>query len=338
MARKPRLQFEGAIYHVTFRGNAKMNIFIDDADRIRLKERIAESAEDFHVRVYLYCLMPNHVHLLVETPSGNLSRFMGSVLTGYTVYFNRRHQRVGHLFQGRYGAQIVEGNEYLLKLSRYIHLNPACVPDWPERSLRDRIRALRDYVWSSYRGYVGIVGREEWVQHTPLLAMTSHRKILPETDYQRYVESGLARTDEEFLQCIKNSPWGIGTDAFQRKIRNKYGELAGKRVKEEDITLRRKLKMVPAEVVFDVLSEYGLTNDALSARCRNCFNRSIAAYMLIRQAGWTQRQVAEKLGLRSGSTVSHQIRQLKGKCHKDKRYQNRLDKIEKLIINHYFKG
>jgi putative transposase len=338
MARKPRLQFEGAIYHITFRGNAKMNIFIDDADRIRLKERIAESAEDFHVRVYLYCLMSNHVHLLVETPSGNLSRFMGSVLTGYTVYFNRRHQRVGHLFQGRYGAQIVEGNEYLLKLSRYIHLNPVCVPDRTESSLQDRVQALRNYVWSSYRGYAGITGMEEWVQNMPLLEMISHHKIRPEIAYQRYVESGLARTDEEFLQCIKNSPWGIGTDKFQQKIRSKYGELAGKRVKEEDVTLRRKLKTVPAKIVFDVLSKYGLTNDTIAVRCRNSFDRAITAYMLIRQAGWTQRQAAEKLGLRSGSTVSHQIRRLKEKYHKDKRCHKRLDKIERSIVNRYFKG
>lgn len=122
MARKLRVLYEGALYHVTFRGNARQTVFLNDEDKGRLLSRLAESAEAYQVRIHLYCLMENHVHLLVGTPRANLDRFMGSVLTGYTVYFNRRHNRVGHLMQGRYGAQLVEGDEYLLRLSRYIHL------------------------------------------------------------------------------------------------------------------------------------------------------------------------------------------------------------------------
>jgi len=127
MARKPRALFEGAIYHVTSRGNERRETFRDDRDRERFLERLADSALSHQVRVFLYCLMPNHFHFLVETPLGNLDRFMGSFLTGYTVYFNKRHDRSGHLFQGRYAAQLVEGNDYLLKLSRYVHLNPVQV-------------------------------------------------------------------------------------------------------------------------------------------------------------------------------------------------------------------
>ncbi|HRV31801.1 MAG TPA: transposase, partial [Kiritimatiellia bacterium] len=113
MARKPRALVAGGIYHVTSRGNERQAIFRDDHDRVRFLERLAESASTHQVRVYLYCFMPNHVHLVVETPLANLDRFMGSLLTGYTVYFNHRHGRTGHLMQGRYGAQVVEGNEYL---------------------------------------------------------------------------------------------------------------------------------------------------------------------------------------------------------------------------------
>ena len=99
MARKLRLQFEGALYHVTVRGNGRRKIFLDDADRERLLWRLGESVELYGVRLYLFCLMDNHFHLLVETPRANISRFMQSVLTGYTVYFNRRHNSVGHLLQ-----------------------------------------------------------------------------------------------------------------------------------------------------------------------------------------------------------------------------------------------
>ena len=127
MARKTRLQYEGAIHHVTFRGNARADIFLDDADRERMMESLAERVESYQVRLYLYCLMSNHVHLVVETPQGNLSAFMGSLLTSYTVYFNLRHRRAGHVTQGRYSSPVVEGDDYLLKLSRYVHLNPVQV-------------------------------------------------------------------------------------------------------------------------------------------------------------------------------------------------------------------
>ena len=122
MARLLRVQFPGAIYHVTVRGNERQLIFRDDPDRGRFLERLAQSQELYSVRLYLVCLMPNHLHLLLETPRGNLSNFMARLVTAYTVYDNLRHHRVGHLTQGRYKARMVEGNQYLLKLSRYIHL------------------------------------------------------------------------------------------------------------------------------------------------------------------------------------------------------------------------
>ena len=109
------LQFPEAIYHVTVRGNEPRLIFRDDSDRLRFLERLAQSQELYSIRLYLACLMPNHLHLLLETPGGNLSSFMARLVTAYTVYYNLRHHRVGHLTQGRYRAQMVEGNEYLLK-------------------------------------------------------------------------------------------------------------------------------------------------------------------------------------------------------------------------------
>ena len=124
MPRPLRIEYEGAIYHVTVRGNGRQKIFLSDADRRGLCRRLAESVKSYGVRLYLYCLMDSHFHLVVETPRANLRRFMQSVLTGYTVGFNIRHRRSGHVTQGRYGARLVAGNEYLLKLSRYVHLNP----------------------------------------------------------------------------------------------------------------------------------------------------------------------------------------------------------------------
>ena len=142
MPRQLRVQFPGAIYHVTIRGNGRDDIFVNDHDRERFLRRLAESLETYGVRLYLFCLMSNHVHLVLETPRGNLSRFMQSVETGYTVYYNFRHNRTGHVLQGRYGAKLVEGNEYLLNLSRYVHLNPVFIDKIKNLSLK---KGLKNY-------------------------------------------------------------------------------------------------------------------------------------------------------------------------------------------------
>lgn len=108
MARQLRVEFEGAIYHVMVRGNRRKNVFVDEHDYSRFLQRLSESIGTYNVRVYMFCMMPNHVHLVVETPQANISRFMQSLITGYTVYYNLRHQQCGHLFQGRFKSKIVE--------------------------------------------------------------------------------------------------------------------------------------------------------------------------------------------------------------------------------------
>ena len=124
MARPLRIEYSGAYYHVTSRGNERKAIFRDDRDRERLLELLARAVKDFHLRLHGYVLMTNHYHLLVETPRGGLSRALRYLNGVYTQAFNRRHRRVGHLFQGRYKAILVDKDAYLLELSRYIHLNP----------------------------------------------------------------------------------------------------------------------------------------------------------------------------------------------------------------------
>ena len=118
------MEYPGAYYHVSTRGNERKAIFRDDRDREKLLELLARAVKYFHLRLHGYVLMSNHYHLLVETPRGGLSRALRYLNGVYTQAFNRRHRRVGHLFQGRYKAILVEKDAYLLELSRYIHLNP----------------------------------------------------------------------------------------------------------------------------------------------------------------------------------------------------------------------
>jgi REP element-mobilizing transposase RayT len=124
MARPLRIEYPGAVYHITSRGNAYQDVFLDDADRERFLEVLKQTVDRFNWLCHAYCLMMNHYHLLIETVDPTLSRGMRQLNGVYTQAFNRRHERVGHLFQGRYKAILVEKETYLLELSRYIVLNP----------------------------------------------------------------------------------------------------------------------------------------------------------------------------------------------------------------------
>jgi len=155
MARPLRLTYDGAVYHVTARGIERGRLFQVDQDQERYLFYLAESLQRYDVRLYLFCLMRNHVHLVLETPRGNISQFMQRFHTAYTVWFNRRHQRSGHLFEGRFGASLVTEDEYILKLSRYVHLNPVFVSAYAEKTRRERLLHLRSYAWSSYPSYAG---------------------------------------------------------------------------------------------------------------------------------------------------------------------------------------
>ena len=138
------------------RGDRREEIFLDDRDRSKFLGYLAEGAERYRVKVHCYVLMANHFHLVVTTPEGNLSKWMHQLKTAYTVYFNRRHQLVGHLFQGRFKSTVIEAESYLLEVSRYLHLNPVRGVVLGQGTPTERRERLRGYLWSSYPGYPGL--------------------------------------------------------------------------------------------------------------------------------------------------------------------------------------
>lgn len=149
MARKPRVEYAGAFYHVICRGNQRQVIFRSDADRKYYLERLEEYRQRYGFNVYAYVLMSNHVHLLIQTGEVALSRIMQGLQLKYTRYYNRKYKKVGHLFQGRYKAILCDRQAYLLELVRYLHLNPS------------RMRTPMDpwkYQWSSHAAYLGKSG------------------------------------------------------------------------------------------------------------------------------------------------------------------------------------
>lgn len=329
MARKLRIEYRGALYHLTVRTNSGAMMFGDDADRRYLLGRIGEAAETHQVRVFMFCLMSNHFHLVVETPRGNLGRYMQGVLTGYGVYYNRRHRSHGHVTQGRYGARLVEGNEYLLKLSRYVHLNPVMVGADKAKSLEERREVLRNYPWSSFRAYAGLGGRNDFVAYEPVLALMEGARKGREERYLSFVEAGLASTDEEWAATMRRSVHCIGGDDFREGVEERYRELVSGGRAREDIAFRREGRLVTSGRVLEVVATVaGLDRAELGRRTRDCRWRAVAARMLCRYAGLTQRETAGELGLNTGVAVSCQIKHLGELLQSDQALARTVRRIE----------
>lgn len=163
MSRPIRIEFPNAVYHLTARGNERKTVFRDDRDHRTFLRTLAECVERFGFVIHAYCLMPNHYHLVAQTPRGNLCRGAGWLQTTYSIRFNQRHARCGHVFQGRYKAHLVEADAYSVDLVRYIHMNPVRPRNAQAPIPRDRREALAAYPWSSHRAYAGTEKAPGWL-------------------------------------------------------------------------------------------------------------------------------------------------------------------------------
>lgn len=184
MTRPLRVNFPGALYHVTSRGNRRAPIFRDDADRRIWLDVLAKVCERHHCVIHSFCQMTNHYHLLVETVEANLPSCMRQLNGHYSQHFNRRHRVVGHLFQGRYKAILVQRDSYLLEVSRYIVLNPLRA---------NTVAALNEWRWSNYHYFVGDEASPDWLERNWLLGQFGDTPTSAIAAYQDFVLAGLGR-------------------------------------------------------------------------------------------------------------------------------------------------
>lgn len=182
MSRPLRLEFAGALYHVTSRGDRREAIYEDDEDRRRFVELLGQVAGQFNWVFHAWCLMGNHYHLVIETPDGNLSKGMRQLNGVYTQDSNRRHGRVGHLFQGRYKAILVDRDSYLLELARYVVLNPVRA---------NLVAEPGAWAWSSYRAMIGAEEAPGWLATDGLLAAFDSRRAEAVRRYIAFVAAGI---------------------------------------------------------------------------------------------------------------------------------------------------
>ncbi|RJQ48551.1 MAG: addiction module toxin RelE [Gammaproteobacteria bacterium] len=209
MARPLRLELSGGLYHVTSRGDGQEDIYLSDADRITWLDVFGQVCQRFNWVCHAWCQMTNHDHLLIETPEANLTQGMRQLNGVYTQRFNRRHGRVGHVFQGRYKAILVERDSYLLELARYVILNPLRA---------NRVKRLEAWPWSSYRSTCGQAGSPAWLQTDWILAQFGPRRSSAIAKYIRFVHEG-ARLPSVWTQL--QGQIYLGSDAFVRKMQTK---------------------------------------------------------------------------------------------------------------------
>jgi len=278
MTRPLRIEFNGALYHITSRGNARQAIFLNEEDFTNFLGILNSVVKRYNFLLHAYCLMNNHYHLLVETPEGNLSKGMRQLNGLYAQRFNQKHQRVGHLLQGRYKAILVDKENYLLELSRYIVLNPVRA---------GIVKDPKDYRWSSYQGtsgYQKIPGLfSDWI-----LSHFAKEKRKASRQYQTFVLSGIKETSP--LKKVKGQLY-LGKKTFMDQI----GHLLQGKDKLKEIS--RKQRYINRLSLKKILNY------------QNKNQRDQVIYIAHLEYAYTLKDIAEYLGIHY-TTVSRAVKRI----------------------------
>ena len=299
MARPLRIQFAGALYHVMSRGNERRPIVRDDIDRRKRLDWLRRTVETYGWRLHAFCLMTNHEHLFVETPEGNLSAGMQYLGGSYTSYFNWRHGRSGHLFQGRFKGHLVEEEGYFRQVSRYIHLNPVRA---------GMVTRPRDYPWSSYPGYVRSRRAVGWVTYDRVLAEFGSNLADARRAYARFVS---AAVDDPPPSPFAKAVGGLllGSEAFVTRIRRMLQD------RPDDAALPQLRQLQPRpellRIVEKVANHFGHDPaDWRAGKRVNDVSRALATYLARHRFGYPATQVAAVLGYRSHGGVLTAVKRI----------------------------
>ena len=312
MARKPRIHTPGAIYHVILRGNARQEIFSDDKDRYRFYEILQKSCERFRHRIHAFCLMTTHVHLETQVGEIALSRIMQNVSLRYTQWYNWRHNKSGHVFQGRYKAVMVDADAYLVELAAYIHNNPvrARITDRPE-----------NYSWSSHKAYLG---KEylSWLETEFILSQFSTKERNARTMFAKFVEDRVADVRRVEFHGEKNIDSRIfGDDSFVA----------------EALTLAEsqpERKPDVNDVVAAVKRLYGINDNRLGAQGRErtiSEARGLASWATLELSVGKLTELAKLLG-RDPSTLTCAVRRIEKRREKDRSLADKMEQLQQELL------
>ena len=308
MGRQLRIEYPGAFYHVTARGNERKDIYKSEKDREKFLSYLESAVVRYGSAIHAYCLMNNHYHLVVETPHGNLSQVMQHINGAYTNYFNAKRKRSGHLFQGRYTAILVEADTYAQELSRYVHLNPT----------RVGIGAMpEDYRWSSYRDYVGLRDAPSWLATTFILGLFGTTREAAQTSYRQFVEDACGMDLESPLAGAVAATI-LGCREFVAEIQGRHVDVS---TSDRNLPAVRQLANRPAiDQIIDAAREALGEKERLAAKA--------AMYLCHGYSGAKLRDIGERFGVKE-SALSQASRRFEMALGRDEQLQKRMKKLMK---------
>ncbi|ODS31597.1 MAG: hypothetical protein SCARUB_03288 [Candidatus Scalindua rubra] len=335
MARPLRIEYPGAWYHFTSRGNERNRIFKDDTDRKEFLSILKDSLEKYMVRLHGYVLMENHFHLILHTPSGNLNRFAQRFNTAYTVYYNRRHKRSGHLYQGRYKAILVEKDSYLLALSRYVHLNPVKIKKIKKLPISGQIEYLRNYQWSSNLGYGLLRYRNDFMCYRDVLEYTGEDNKYGRKSYREFVEEGLLKDVGLPFEGIKGQvvlgESGFVDWLYERVLKNVKPD------KTEQSKSRELVKEIPQEFIIDTVCKVFKVEKVELLKRRSAFREARMVYIDLcckyRLFHKSLKEIGQELGGLTVGGMSQIRKKLKERMQKDNSLRIKYNQCNKAISN-----
>jgi REP element-mobilizing transposase RayT len=328
MARPLRIQYENAYYHVTCRGNSGQDIFSTDADRSRFLDLLERSLDIYQTEVLAYVLMSNHFHLFVKTPLGNLQEFMRHFNICYTSYYNWKQSRRGHLYQGRYKSFLVDSDNYVQEISRYIHLNPLRVSQRSSMTLDEKKRYLRNYAWSSYGGYLFEGRRRDFLEVEEVLAYFGGDTAKGKRGYEEFVMEGISRKVPNPLE--KGTGHGIiGAEDFIKKIRGHY---IGSSMESRELPAVKKIlaQVEPEKIIGVICESLKVEREELLRKGYKGAGRGVLMEMLYRHGGMKQREIGGLMGI-DYSAVSVMRKRLSKLQAEDPRLSALIERVEKRL-------
>ncbi len=316
MARQLRVEYEGAFYHITSRGNQRGQIFWDMWDRKQFIETLKRTKDRYGYLLHAYVFMDNHYHLLIETPHANIKQIMQNINTSYTVYVNIRHKRRGHLFQGRYKSFIVDKESYLLELGRYIHLNPVRA---------GIVQKADDYRWSSYKEYINGTRKNKITDTDDTLSLFSKIRSEAIKRYREFVFAGMQ--EESPLNEAVGSV--LRDESFTEKALEYLKGYPDKREIPDIKRIESKYKI--EDVVRIVAKYYGINEEELFSRKRSTVRqRKMAIYLCKILSGRKNGDIGRAFGIGT-QAVTNVMREIEHLKEKKKEIVSEILSIKKSI-------
>jgi putative transposase len=320
MARPLRLQFEGALYHVTGRGNEKKKTFFTQTEYEKFRKYLQEAKVKFNALFHAYVLMSNHYHLIIETPDANLNKIMHYLNGSYTTYLNTKRKRSGHLFQGRYKAILLERDSHLLELTRYLHLNPVRAGLAPKPD---------QYPYSSYGAYISKKD-DDLISRDLVLGMISTDQSQAIRKYKDFVEAGIGKDLTNPLAKVYAGMIAGGNQFIQDVLQR----IDGQKVAKKEVSFRKALKSsvdLKGVIVEALCSYYGITREEFF-RKKGIF-RNLGIYLLKKHTSLSNRDIGRLFNDISFSAVTQASTRLIKKMAEDKNLKKEVAGIEGKLSN-----